>query len=220
MNRSGWVRTVKGAIFHGYEFTLEVIQRKTFFCAIAEVQPEGEFKQISKTRACWHTLGDAQRACFAMRRKLLYPPPYVRDLYPGEEETIRTALLPPSGPLVWDVWSTDVEIDPGGTPVFGPGPYVKVPFWHQDDGPDDRGDGRRDRIRCPYGYPGDTLFVPPSTLVEVVSVELLPSESSPRPMSPLDWVVKFRGVRDTEPDDTPYSDEPTVVLLAAKQALR
>jgi hypothetical protein len=43
-------------------------------------------------------------------------------------------------------------IDPGGT-IFGPGPYIKT--WRSEDGEDIM----NERIRCPYGYPGDRLWV-------------------------------------------------------------
>lgn len=51
-------------------------------------------------------------------------------------------------------------VDPGGTALFGPGPYLKVPTAHPHDGwakkPED---DAVHRIHCPYGYPGDRLWV-------------------------------------------------------------
>jgi len=43
-------------------------------------------------------------------------------------------------------------IDPGGTCVWGPGPYLKVP----NVGPDDEGE-LVNRVFCPWGYPPDPL---------------------------------------------------------------
>jgi hypothetical protein len=43
-------------------------------------------------------------------------------------------------------------IDPGGTDIFGPGPYLKVPNVGTD------GDGEVvNRVFCPWGYPRDPI---------------------------------------------------------------
>jgi excisionase family DNA binding protein len=46
----------------------------------------------------------------------------------------------------------EVYVDPGGTDVFGPGPYIKAY-------PRDHRQPMHPRIRCPYGYPGDRFYV-------------------------------------------------------------
>lgn len=43
-------------------------------------------------------------------------------------------------------------VDPGGTDVFGPGPYLHVPYEKE-------GDQIVERVRCWYGYPPDQLWV-------------------------------------------------------------
>lgn len=49
-------------------------------------------------------------------------------------------------------------VDPGGTELFGPGPYLKVPCRHPED-PVGRDCERELRVHSPYGYPGDRLWV-------------------------------------------------------------
>jgi len=49
-------------------------------------------------------------------------------------------------------------VDPGGTDLFGPGPYLKVPCHHLED-PVGRDFERTLRVHSPYGYPGDRLWV-------------------------------------------------------------
>lgn len=46
-----------------------------------------------------------------------------------------------------------VVIDPGGTAVFGPGPYIKA---YRPEGVEP---AVHPLIRCPYGYPGDRFYV-------------------------------------------------------------
>ena len=79
-------------------------------------------------------------------RPILFRGELVRAILEGRKtQTRRPVKLPsPDGA---------VYVDPGGT-IFGPGPYVKnykvVPG----------GDGQmHPRILCPYGYPGDRLWV-------------------------------------------------------------
>jgi hypothetical protein len=43
-------------------------------------------------------------------------------------------------------------VDPGGTDIWGAGPYLKVP----NVGPDDGGEVVN-RVFCPWGYPPDPL---------------------------------------------------------------
>jgi hypothetical protein len=71
----------------------------------------------------------------------------MRALMAGRKtQTRRIVKLPPD--------AGDVVIDPGGT-IFGPGPYIKV---YKNGGA--QGDApMHPRIRCPYGYPGDRLWV-------------------------------------------------------------
>jgi hypothetical protein len=78
-------------------------------------------------------------------RPILFSAPMVRALLAGTKtQTRRTVRMPE------DVG--EVCIDPGGTDVFGPGPYLKVY-------PRDHREAMHPRIRCPYGYPGDRLWV-------------------------------------------------------------
>lgn len=44
---------------------------------------------------------------------------------------------------------THATVDPGGTRLFGPGPYLHLPY-----GGGDLDDEFVTRVRCPYGYPG------------------------------------------------------------------
>lgn len=46
-------------------------------------------------------------------------------------------------------------IDPGGS-IFGPGPYLKVPCHHPDDG---TSDDRVMRVYSPLGYPPEQLWI-------------------------------------------------------------
>lgn len=79
-------------------------------------------------------------------RPILFSAPMVCAILEGRKtQTRRIAKLP--------ALSGDVVIDPGGTDLLGPGPYLKV-----YEGA--RGESQMyPRIRCPYGYPGDRLWV-------------------------------------------------------------
>lgn len=79
-------------------------------------------------------------------RPILFKDEMVRAILDGRKtQTRRLVRVPPdAGP---------VHIDPGGT-VFGPGPYLKFERTANDGGPT-----MHPRIRCPYGYPGDRLWV-------------------------------------------------------------
>jgi len=80
-------------------------------------------------------------------RGILFSAPMVRALLAGTKTQTRriVKLKSPDG---------EVYIDPGGS-IFGPGPYVKnyPPGYPSCSEPMHR------RIRCPYGYPGDRLWV-------------------------------------------------------------
>jgi hypothetical protein len=55
-------------------------------------------------------------------------------------------------PFLDRAWS-----DPGGTALFGPGEYLKVPCIHPDD-PPGKDSERVIRLRCPLGQAGDRLW--------------------------------------------------------------
>lgn len=77
---------------------------------------------------------------------ILFSGEMVRAIWDGRKSQTRRAIKLPAD-------TTDVVVDPGGTGLFGPGPYIKAA--HIVDGePLDY-----PRIRCPYGYPGDRLWV-------------------------------------------------------------
>src|SRR4051812_8570374 len=73
--------------------------------------------------------------------------------------------------VVWPIASTvplfdEAYVDPGGTPIWGPGPYLKVPnrFLNAKDGdwiP-------TNRLFCPYGYPPARLRVSHRSVYVVV----------------------------------------------------
>ena len=78
-------------------------------------------------------------------KPILMSAPMVRALLVDEKTQARRIVKMPANA------GARVTVDPGGT-IFGPGPYLKV----------ERTDGVADvhpRIYCPYGYPGDRLWV-------------------------------------------------------------
>jgi hypothetical protein len=77
---------------------------------------------------------------------ILFSAPMVRALLAGRKTQTRCIVKLPAD-------AGAVHIDPGGT-IFGPGPYLKV----EATAPDRVAD-MHPRIRCPYGYPGDALWV-------------------------------------------------------------
>lgn len=79
-------------------------------------------------------------------RPILFKDEMVRAILAGRKTQTRRLVRVPAdaGP---------VHIDPGGT-VFGPGPYLKFERTANDGGPT-----MHPRIRCPYGYSGDRLWV-------------------------------------------------------------
>ena len=61
-------------------------------------------------------------------------------------------------------------VDAGGTPIWGPGPYLKVP--NQSCSEED--DELINRVFCPWGYPPDRLRLARSSKrVELVNVGLI-----------------------------------------------
>lgn len=72
-------------------------------------------------------------------RPILFRPEMVRAILDGRKTQTRRIVKFPAT-------TTLGTIDPGGT-IFGPGPYIK---------PKQAG---HSRIYCPYGYPGDRLWV-------------------------------------------------------------
>lgn len=69
---------------------------------------------------------------------------------------VRPAVKPRGyGNAVFDFTGENglVNVDPGGT-IWGPGPYLKVPARFTTDGWEA---GIRERVFCPYGYPGQRL---------------------------------------------------------------
>lgn len=77
-------------------------------------------------------------------RPILFSAPMVRAILDNKKtQTRRIVKLPDGHP--------EFYVDPGGTEVFGPGPYLKFPATDTQIG--------HGRVRCPYGYPGDRLWV-------------------------------------------------------------
>lgn len=61
-------------------------------------------------------------------------------------------------PIEWPVPNVTPDfraayIDRGGTPIWGPGPYLKVPNVTSD------GDALVNRVFCPWGYPPERLRI-------------------------------------------------------------
>ena len=62
-------------------------------------------------------------------------------------------------------------IDPGGTDIWGPGPYLKVP--NRGGGPDDEA---VNRVFCPWGCPSDRLRITRSqTYLRLAAIDLVQS---------------------------------------------
>lgn len=91
-----------------------------------------------------------------MDRPILFSAPMVRAIL-AERKTQTRRIVDPSrvGAAFQPVhdWQSRVRVDPGGT-VFGPGPYLRVPM--NDGEPEGE---VIERVYCPYGYPGDRLWV-------------------------------------------------------------
>lgn len=86
-------------------------------------------------------------------RPILFRGDMVRAILEGRKtQTRRIIKLPTKKLCSADCKGPDgrIVIDPGGTDVFGPGPYVKVMC---------KDDAMAPRIRCPYGYAGASLWV-------------------------------------------------------------
>jgi hypothetical protein len=81
------------------------------------------------------------------------------ELTPQELEDLRTrtatqVLRPVEWPLPDSIpHFQDAYLDPGGTPVWGPGPYLKVPNTNLD------GERLTNRVFCPWGYTGNELRI-------------------------------------------------------------
>lgn len=75
-------------------------------------------------------------------KPILFSAPMVRALLDGTKTQTRRVVKLPEG-------TSHVHVDPGGT-VFGPGPYIIATLASGEGHP---------RIRCPYGKPGDRLWV-------------------------------------------------------------
>lgn len=82
-------------------------------------------------------------------RPILFSIPMVREILDERKTMTRRVVKLPVNMLPNP---SLFLIDPGGT-IFGPGPYIKT--WRSEDGEDIM----NERIRCPYGYPGDRLWV-------------------------------------------------------------
>lgn len=106
----------------------------------------------------------------ATTKPILFGDSMVRAILEGRKTQTRRIVKPPRRKIaIWDSPDTWF-VDSGGT-IFGPGPYVKMDWWHKGD--ISRGTSpswarqnrpslrQMDRVRCPYGYPeyGDRLWV-------------------------------------------------------------
>lgn len=101
-------------------------------------------------------------------RPILFRGPMVRAILEGRKTQTRRLVKYPGkaitksgrAPMLVD-WNR-AHVDPGGTEIFGPGPYLKVATAHPEDGwcknPEH---DVWNRIHCPYGYPeeGARLWV-------------------------------------------------------------
>ena len=74
-------------------------------------------------------------------------------------------------------------VDVGGTDIWGPGPYLKVPNHHDGE----EGDEVVNRVFCPWGYPPDQVRLSRSAkYLELVSVDLVPETGGA-----WNWLLKF-----------------------------
>jgi hypothetical protein len=81
-------------------------------------------------------------------KPILFREPMVRAIIEGRKTQTRRVVKLPD-----DILPERTFVDPGNVPIFGPGPYVKA--FHMVEGEE----LMYPRIRCPYGYPGDRLWV-------------------------------------------------------------
>ena len=81
-------------------------------------------------------------------KPILFISPMVRAILEGRKTQTRRVVKLPD-----DILPERTFVDPGNVPIFGPGPYVKA--FHMVEGEE----LMYPRIRCPYGYPGDRLWV-------------------------------------------------------------
>jgi hypothetical protein len=101
--------------------------------------------------------GNDAPAAGPRERPILFSGPMVQAILAGTKTQTRRLVKTPLECTVHDrrpLWD-QIVVDPGGT-VFGPGPYVKVPYTGGDMGEDVIDSTRQ---RCPYGYPGEHLWV-------------------------------------------------------------
>jgi hypothetical protein len=87
-------------------------------------------------------------------RPILFSGAMVRAILDGTKtQTRRVVKLPTAKNLElrWD----NARVDPGFTDPIPTGQYLHVEFRHKDD----EWDGCMDRVYCPYGQPGDRLWV-------------------------------------------------------------
>lgn len=93
------------------------------------------------------------------RERIILHPNEVRQLHRGSLFYVVRAVDAPdrSGIMIYDFAGEHgpINSDPGGT-IFGPGPYLKVPVRHKDDGWEWE---RRERVRCPWGYPPSRILL-------------------------------------------------------------
>lgn len=76
------------------------------------------------------------------------------------------------------------RVDPGGTDVWGPGPYLKVPNQHPADAEE-----VWNRVFCPWGYPPDRVRVAwTSTYLEITRIDLGRATDSGQ----WEWVLAVR----------------------------
>ena len=87
---------------------------------------------------------------------ILFSGPMIRKILAGSKTQTRRPVVWDEKPLV--PFFERAWVDPGGTSLFGPGPYLKVPCHHPED-PKGKGYERTVRVRCRYGYPGARLWV-------------------------------------------------------------
>ncbi len=97
-----------------------------------------------------------------------------------------------------------VVVDPGGT-IFGPGPYIKA-YRNTDMSPPEDGNiaAMHPRVHCPYGYPGDRLWVKEAYAAHELYEALKPSEI---PAEGRVWSRLWFAARDSGCEDGPdHSD--------------
>ena len=87
-------------------------------------------------------------------KPILFSAPMIIAILEGRKTQTRRVVAWPYKPTV-PKWGK-AWIDPGGTDIFGPGPYLKVPC---DDPREHSDDGVIRRVFSPYGEANDRLWV-------------------------------------------------------------